>query len=166
MNDANHALDILGRKLGLTGLSFDDEGLVALAMSAEVIFYLTRIDMEEVEISCGIPGLGYPDPPLLRAMLEAHYLGAAVGASRLALDADSNDVILCERWVVTDMEAAVLERRFDDFAANAAFWLGEGSEILVEQAETLRLERNRGLSDDDLTAGQTEEDETAILMRL
>ncbi len=166
MNDSNHALDILGRKLGLSGLSFDDEGLVALAMSTEVIFYITRIDMQELEISCGIPGLGYPDHPLLRAMLQAHYLGAAVGASRLALDADSHDVILCERWVVTDMEAAALERRFDDFAANAAFWLGEGSEILLEQAETLRLEMNNGLSDDDLTAAEDEADQPAIVMRL
>jgi NTE family protein len=45
-----------------------------------VTFHLTRIDDAELEVSTPIQCLDFPDAALLRAMVEGHYLGAAVGA--------------------------------------------------------------------------------------
>lgn len=166
MKDANHALDILGRKLGLAGLAFDGHGLVSLSMTEAVTFHLTRIDDAELEISTPIQCLDFPDPALLRAMVEGHYLGAAVGAGRLAVDPDSDRVILCERWVIADMEAPVLERRFEDFAANAVFLMSEGGEALLERADTIRIE---SLPAGDAFAPADMEDEDGdppVVMRL
>lgn len=165
MQNTTHALDILGQKLDIPGLSFDDDGLVALDMPGDVAVYITRVDAQEWEISCRIENLGYPDAAMLRAMLEAHYLGAAVGAGRLALDSETHDILYGERWVVTEMDAAILERRFDDFAATAAFWLGEGTSLLLEQAEALRIEERSGAA---LPAGdaQAEGDDAMVMMRL
>lgn len=167
MKDANHALDILGRKLGLANLGFDDQGLVGLSLAEGVTFHLTRIDDAELEVSTPIQCLDFPDAALLRAMVEGHYLGAAVGAGRLAVDPDSDRVILCERWVIADMEAPVLERRFEDFAANAVFLMSEGGEALLERAETIRLENLPAGGDfapDDMQEG--EDGDPPIVMRL
>lgn len=138
MNNVNHALDVLGQMQGLADLRFDAEGVAGLVMSETVTIHLTRIDDEELEISCTLPNLSHPDPAMMQAMLETQFLGVGVGASRLGLDAESMAVILCERWIVSDMNASLLERRFDDFAANAAFWLDEGTALLLEQAEAIR----------------------------
>lgn len=168
MNNVNHALDVLGQKQALADLRFDAEGVAGLVMSETVTIHLTRIDDEELEISCALPNLGHPDAAMMQAMLETQFLGVGVGASRLGMDAESMAIILCERWVVSDMTAAVLERRFEDFAANAAFWLDEGTALLLEQAETIRQDTEPsgdlglGLGAD----GDPDSEDSHVLLRL
>ncbi|MEZ5753597.1 MAG: type III secretion system chaperone [Paracoccaceae bacterium] len=163
MNDANHALDLLARKLSLSDLRFDDDQ-AGIALPEGPNLFLTRLDEQTIEASCQLEGLDYPDAAMMRAMLEANFLGGATGPGRLALDADKSEVVLCECWMVTDHDAASLERRFDAFVAAALFWCGEGTAILLEQAATIRAE----------TAGPAttfaemndEDGEVPVLMRL
>lgn len=166
MNDCNHALDIIGRKLGLPDMGYDAHGVAGFTLAGDVSFYLTKVDEDELELSCAIPALAYPDAALLQAILEAHYLGAGVGGARLALDPDTLEVILFERIIVGDMGAAILERRLDDFVANAAFLMGDGSEALLDRAETIRIERSDGGTDFAPSEGDQDPDDMPIVMRL
>ena len=51
--------------------------------------------------------------------------------SRLALDPDGGDVLLCERIDATELDPFLLERRLLAFAKHAAFWSSPKAAELV-----------------------------------
>ncbi|MEZ5755724.1 MAG: type III secretion system chaperone [Paracoccaceae bacterium] len=167
MIDANHALDAIARKLNLAKLSFTDSQ-VGIDVKPDLTIFLSLIDDTTIEASCLLEFLGNADAPMLRAMLEANYLGGAVGHGRLAIDAGSGDVILCESWNLAELDVSSLEARLDVFTNTAEFWLTPGSKGLLERADSLRIATSR---EDEANAiaqfVQTDEDDqTPILMRL
>jgi hypothetical protein len=135
--DANHALDTLGRKLALPALAFTDNQ-VGIDLTPDLTLFLNRLDDVTIEASCRLEALGHPDAPMMQAMLEANFLGGAVGPGRLAIGADLSEVILCESWSLSELDAGDLETRFDVFANTAAFWLTQGTHAILERAERLR----------------------------
>lgn len=167
MIDANHALDTIARKLNLPKLAFTDSQ-VGIDVTPDLTIFLSLIDEATIEASCLLEFLGNADAPMLRAMLEANYLGGAVGHGRFAIDAGSGDVILCESWNLAELDVSSLEARFDVFTNTADFWLTPGSKGLLERADTLRIAASR--EDEAYTIAQfvqTDEDyQSPVLMRL
>ena len=161
MKNATHALDVLGSKLGIKDLDFDASDQAAIDLNSDVTIFLTKLDDDVIEVSCLLDSLGYPDAAMMQAMLEANFLGSAVDCGRLALDADKSEVILCERWMVSELDATALERRFASFALAATFWLGEGTISLMEQANTIRKSGNHDAPEDAM-----EGDSAPLIMRL
>jgi hypothetical protein len=166
--DANHALDTLGRKLKLSNLVFTDNQ-VGIDLTPDLTIFLNRLDETTVEASCRLELLGHPDAPMMQAMLEANFLGGAVGHGRLAIGADTSEVVLCESWNLAELDAGALETRFDLFANAAAFWLTTATQALMERAEQLRA---AGRREEDAKAkalagqSQQEDGDAPILMRL
>lgn len=165
MIDANHALDTLARKLKLPTLAFREDQ-VGVDVIPGLTLFLTRMDDTTLEASCLLEFLGHPDAAMMQAMLEANFLGGAVGSARLALDGDTRDVILCESWNLEELDAGTLETRFDIFANTAAFWLNAGTQSLLERAEALRAEQRQEADDlSGLVAAAGDAGES-IVMRL
>lgn len=167
MISANHALDTLARKLGLPALAFTDDQ-VGIDVTPDLTIFLSRLDDTTLEASCQLEHLGHPDAAMMQALLEANYLGSAVGAGRLALNGDQAEVILCESWNLSELDATTLETRFDIFANTAAFWLTDGTASLLEQADLLRSARYREDVADAAFLPQVDVDGTdaPIVMRL
>lgn len=140
MKDPNHAIDTLARKLNLPALSFQDDQL-GIDVTPDLTIFLTRLDDDAIEASCALEMLDFPDAAMMQAMLEANFLGGATGPGRLALSADSAQVILCECWMLGELDAPALESRWDSFATAAGFWQGEGTALLLEQAEMIRADQ-------------------------
>ncbi|MBD1206510.1 MAG: type III secretion system chaperone [Rhodobacteraceae bacterium] len=167
MISAYHALDTLARKLGLPALAFTDDQ-VGIDVTSDLTIFLSRLDDTTLEASCQLEHLGHPDAAMMQALLEANYLGSAVGAGRLALNGDQSEVILCESWNLSELDATMLESRFDIFANTAAFWLTDGTGGLLEQADLLRASRYRDEVSETafLPQGDADGGAAPIVMRL
>lgn len=157
MKDVNHAIDMLAKKLGMSSLGFSGDQL-GIDVTPELTIFLTRLDDTTIEASCALEMLDFPDAAMMQAMLEANFLGGATGPGRLALSADSQQIILCECWLVNELDASALDARWDGFVAAAGFWQDEGTAILLEQAKVIREGQGGG---DDFAAG-----DGTVLMRL
>ncbi|WP_187968414.1 type III secretion system chaperone [Aquibium microcysteis] len=136
--DAGQTIRTLATKLGLSDTAFDADGRLTIELGRGAVLYAARLDDHVVEWSVPLPDIDFADPAMMWVMLEANLLGSGTGAGRLAVDGD-HAAFFCERWVVRGMDEKETERRFDEMAAVAAYWLGEGADLLMEKAEQRRL---------------------------
>lgn len=143
--DAGQTIRTLARKLGLGDDAFDAEGQLTIDLGKGAVIHAARLDDHVVEWSVPLPDVDFADPAMMRVMLEANCLGAGTGAGRLAVDGDLA-AYFCERWVVRGMDEKETERRFDEMATVAAYWLGEGADLLMEKAEQRRQHGARDAS--------------------
>ena len=54
----------------------------------------------------------------------------------LAIDAQKDVTLYCERWNVSDMGANSVEARFMAFAEYGAFWMSDGADALIAEADS------------------------------
>jgi hypothetical protein len=155
--DAAQTIRTLARKLGLGNDAFDADGRLTIQLGHGAVVYAARIDDDSIEWSVPLRGIDFADPAMMAVMLEANCLGAGTGPGRLAVDGDLA-AYFCERWIVRGMDDREAERRFDEMASVAAYWLGEGADLLIEKSKTRR--QGDGL-DADAPAG----DEDLVVMR-
>jgi len=135
--DAGQTIRTLAAKLGLNDTAFDTDGRLTIELGRGAVIHAARLDDHTVEWSVPLPDIDFADPAMMRVMLEANCLGAGTGAGRLAVDGDLA-AYFCERWVVRGMDEKETERRFDEMAALAAYWLGDGADLLMEKAQASR----------------------------
>ncbi|MDN2582502.1 type III secretion system chaperone [Aquibium sp. ELW1220] len=135
--DAGQTIRTLATKLGLNDTAFDADGRLTIELGRGAVIHAARLDDHTVEWSVPLPDVDFADPAMMRVMLEANCLGAGTGAGRLAVDGDLA-AYFCERWVVRGMDEKETERRFDEMAAVAAYWLGDGADLLMERAQASR----------------------------
>ena len=132
--NAHHALKTLAGHLGLGDTEFDADDRLTIRLGDGATMYGARIDDDNIEWSVPLPDLDYADPDMMAVMLEVNCLGAGTGAGRMAVDPD-NAAFYGERWITRGMEADEVERRFDELAVQATYWLTEGGDLLLERAQ-------------------------------
>lgn len=143
--DAGQTIRTLARKLGLSDDAFDADGRLTIELGKGAVIHAARLDDQVVEWSVPLPDIDFADPAMMWVMLEANCLGAGVGSGRLAVDGD-HAAYFCERWVVRGMDEKEAERRFDEMATLATYWLGEGADLLIEKAKARRQGDGRDAS--------------------
>lgn len=135
MHTIEHALAVVSERLGLKDLTLNHDGQAELAFADGLKAHVTRISTTVMELSFPLPRLSYAKPSMMRAMLAANFLGQLTGPGRLAIDPLKEDVVYCERWDVSEMDAAGIERRLVAFIGQGTLWLTKGSDQLIVEGE-------------------------------
>lgn len=134
MNTVRETLATIAKTLGLADLSLNANGQAEIIFGQGFSAYVTRIEETVMELSFRLPSLDNPNRAVLRSMLNANSLGGGTGGGRLALDIETDEVIYCERWNVEDMSEARAEARIQEFSEYGAFWLTEGTKLVIDKA--------------------------------
>lgn len=164
MTQSNHTIQILSRKLGLPNLAFNADGHIALEITSTVTVDLIDLGDGLIEMMCTLTDTDPPDEATMRAMLEGNFMGAGVDGARLSISPDTSDIVLCERLATADLDAAAIERRFDEFTALAVFWQGDGALSLMEAATVIRVEKMKREREEAMA--QSHAGEELVMMRL
>lgn len=138
MHDTNHALGVVREKLDLPTLELSADDHAEIDFGDGFSIFVTGIEPTVVEFSFRLSDLAAPDPAMMRALLEANALGAGTGAGRLALEADGNEPLYCERWDVAVLDAAAVEARFAALVAYGTYWKTEGTDLILAAADKHR----------------------------
>jgi hypothetical protein len=109
-----------------------------MSIEVEDVSDIWILDVEDngIEIFAPIEGIDSSNPKVLRALLEANYLGMATGAARIGVDPFSGQVSLCERWTVEQLLQPGARTMLAAFAGLVAGWRTEGIETLAEHIRT------------------------------
>lgn len=127
-------LDSVADALEMKTIRLEGGAYAEIAVVEGFSIHLTRIDDTSLELSTPLPQLKPGDPALLRALMEANFLGAATGSGRLAIDSGRNEVLFCERLDGESLSAEGVRPRVRAFLARAAFWRTEGTDLALAEA--------------------------------
>lgn len=141
MHNVEHALTVMAQSLGVPDIRLNQEGQTELVLAQGFSAYVTKIDDVQLELSIRLPDLTYATPSMSRALLAANCLGSLSGSGRLAIDVARQEVIYCERWMVNELQAEMVDRKLATFIAHAAFWLTKGSEEVIAEGDRDVAER-------------------------
>ena len=133
MQSVDHAIETLATALKLPGLALNAQDHVEIVVEDLVRIDLLKVSDTELELSTALPDLeGLITPARMQAMLNANCVGAATGAGRLALDPATGRPLYCQRLNVARLDAAGLEVAMMEYTRAALFWLGEGTDTLLD----------------------------------
>jgi hypothetical protein len=83
------------------------------------------------EVFVTIEGLDTDDPAVLKALMEANYLGMGTEGGRVDLDPMGGGLALCERWTLARLLHAEARDDLARFAARAKAWREEAVPMIM-----------------------------------
>lgn len=135
MQSVSEFFQWLGDFTGTGPLSADTDGHLSVPLDDGRVLDIRRFDDTTVDIAILLdifPDLF--DAADLRTLLAANYLGVGSGAGRIGLDGD--DVILCDRLVVTELDAGTAEARIEALVNRADYWAStDAAQMFVRQPD-------------------------------
>lgn len=156
MHDVEHALEVIKEAAGLAQLELNANKQAEIKFADGLVAHITQIDKTNLELSFRLPDLAFASMGMLRAMMMANFLGAGTGAGRLALDPGKEEILYCERWDVTDIDARNVARKFSEFVLAGGYWLTEGGDRVIAAGEA--FDRPVVTRDPDIDADAFDDD--------
>lgn len=83
------------------------------------------------EVFVTVDGLDTDDPAVLKALLEANYLGMGTDGGRIGLDPTGGGLALCERWPLQRLLHVGARDDLARFAARAKAWREEAVPMIA-----------------------------------
>lgn len=112
-----------------------EDDIISIEVEGIADIWILDVEDDGVEVFAPIPGVDTTNPIVLRALLEANYLGMATDAARIGLDPFSGDVALCARWTTEELLRPDARTRLAAFAGLASGWRTDGVRTLIEHAK-------------------------------
>lgn len=136
MHDVHGAIDALKTITGLPDLALGSDGHTEIVFGETTPVGFVAVDRFHLELVAPLPMLGLDlDRASLARLMTANYLGAATGASRLALDPARGEIVLCQRTDVRDLDEDSLPDLIGGFLRAVEFWNGDaGREALAGES--------------------------------
>ncbi|MGJ0508001.1 MAG: type III secretion system chaperone [Methylocystis sp.] len=131
MQNVDEAVDALARKSNLPTLKLNDAGVAEVVVGENLSVLLIKRGQTELEFATYLEARQDRNESVLARLLQANHLGDAVGAGRIALDPDTDRLLLCERVDAAMVDEHSLERRLLEFIKYAAFWQSEEAQALL-----------------------------------
>ena len=133
MQNVQHALTLLRSVEGLHHLEINADGNAEIVIEGALSIYLQQIDEMQLEYSCVLDEVVPPfSQAQYEAMLTANMLGDGTGPARLAMEADTKRVVLCQRVDVSTLDATDVETGFTGFVQLCVYWLTDGTDALLD----------------------------------
>jgi hypothetical protein len=108
---------------GVPTLDFDGAANLSLVFDGITTLNLAAVTDTTLEIWVNVDGIGHAgDVTLLRRLLEANHVGEGTHSARLSLAPGQDQVVLCERLVITELSDAAFGERIIGFLKLAMFW--------------------------------------------
>lgn len=125
MHDSQDALKQFGTRIGLPHLKLNDDRLCELTVGDGLEIFFEGTDKDrELRLNGRVGALPGADAEVLRALLVANYNGQATGASALALDPMSGELILGRTIDVGPLDPAAFADEVETFLKYLSFWTG------------------------------------------
>lgn len=109
-----------------------EDNIISIEVEGVSDIWILDVEDNAIEVFAPIDGIDIENPIVLKALLEANYLGMATGAARIGLDPFTGQVSLCERWTFDELLQIGARERLAAFAGLVAGWRSEGIETLQE----------------------------------
>lgn len=115
----------LGGSLGLPDLAFDEERRARLSFASGLILDLEGAEQGTVLQVTASVGDDAGSADTWRSLLSANLYGQGTGGSVLAIDPETDEILLTRRFELAHADFAGLEMQLNQFLAFAEEWLAE-----------------------------------------
>jgi hypothetical protein len=113
-----------------------EDDIISIEVEHVSDIWILAMEDDEIEVFAPIEGIDATNPVVMRALLEANYLGMATGAARVGIDPFSDQVSLCERWTVEELLRPDARENLLVFAGLVDGWRKDGVEAIVAYAKS------------------------------
>lgn len=115
MQAANNLLKELGRLIGLEELALDDAGQCTLAFDETIVLTFVVDQDDGLNVVSYIGELEPGNPRSAQALLERNFTPVGLGGGRVAMEPDSERVVLVSRWDAVRTDFALFQQQLEEF---------------------------------------------------